>query len=1387
MPRPVRDSRLSALLEHLTKISSATTFGDICREACQIAVELIGADRSTFVLFDESLISGRILAEYCSDSLPREYKTIDDELTIPLVGVPEEERLLQQKQVIRCSQVEALTDGVFKTNLLKRGVKSVLIVPVISVSRIWGSFSLDSVAQHREFSTEAEELSRMLSSQIVNAMNNFEAQYKSTLLARLDDCLTSLRGVEGDVKSRATLVELALRLCEWKDSALYQYSKDSNELRYIAGNGGNLPRVSFTSDEVPWMWRCLDSDTHYVIYNEGTHAQLFKDDGVLSNYRTVAGLKVVCFDNVDSLLLIADDDPHRMFSKVEVDYLHRFVCRATEVFERLDLWESVWERLNLEFLHLLGPGPTNEREFGQLLHVFLTMLTARFGLKFNRAMLFTLSEDRTHLLPRMGIGHFNRSLWEEDCARGADNHTNELQGWLPSAKLWDPTPLEEMLRGELPIPLSFNSKTAFEEVLETCREVLLPIERITDLPGRILTMLSPTRPVLIAPLYTGAEVLGLVLVDKEFTGHQISSRDVLLLNIFCKQVAISISSFMRPSRLVGSLDALFQEINHQVTEAEFQGGQQDALLQRILESSQKAFHASSVALCITDSRGNRTSRGAKLDFSASTRANSIGGRVLRTGIVEIAEDLRSDGCDFDEGLRKLGAKAVICLPFFLQRRVIGVMWILYSSRVGWSRWDHASLQRFSTEVSLLYENWLGVNSLARQRRTMREIANAESFGEACRILVRQVKKIFGARTATLWPYDVRKRAFIVDGVQHVGFKERLPAPTPNGITYRLLHSQDVLSIEDINDPAVFTNVGALTRKFLQRNDVIGVQGIAVYAGDEPIAVLYVGYGESQRFGFERLRLLADFARDAAIVLRAARQKDAQRHAIKAASAMSNALTLGNLRDVLEAISRDTFHALRCDSLMIFEYDEQRQYLTLSPMEGYNTRVCTPMVLLLSKVFGPEDEIVAINETRRQQFEVLLPDAKEFGVIIAVRLRYAGRVVGMISVLFRAELQDREIDTVLELVRLIANHASVAIGTAARLNALGKLSTELLGCESPKFIQQSAVATVVNELRPDYCSLVFKEGMHLRCVAQHNWGPEVFTEIVEPGGDSHAGFVIQRRKPAIFYRREEIQSNPELKGLNLPTRVMIANIVSGIGVPIEEDGEIKGAMLAHTITPRRFTAEDVGFLSLVANELMIAYRSARRLVRSEAHYEAARWIAQMSPSEQRESVIESLLNLVWKNIKDEGENSKLAFASIEIGGDYKFVRSRGEPTTSRFRSVPIHNAGDDLGTLSLQTLPNRELDNEDNDILVGIASLIGLALVQCEQHSVSRSRMAEVIAEVDNEVKRVRETLSRQLSTRATEESSARQTILLGAVERCSRVIEVIQSVSFRKQSSSIQF
>jgi GAF domain-containing protein len=157
---------LQAVLRLSTTINSSLELEQILNAACQAAVELMEVDHSGLVLFDANLERGEVRAEYPPDLGAKGLK-------IQVYGVPAEERLLVSNEPVQFEDIENEPSlGPVREVLLGLGIRSILIVPVISKGRLLGSFSLDSLDGTRRFTEEEIEICKVFASQVAVAIDN---------------------------------------------------------------------------------------------------------------------------------------------------------------------------------------------------------------------------------------------------------------------------------------------------------------------------------------------------------------------------------------------------------------------------------------------------------------------------------------------------------------------------------------------------------------------------------------------------------------------------------------------------------------------------------------------------------------------------------------------------------------------------------------------------------------------------------------------------------------------------------------------------------------------------------------------------------------------------------------------------------------------------------------------------------------------------------------------------------------------------------------------------------------------------------------------------------------------------------------------------------------
>lgn len=213
-----------------TAISSTLDRNEILRRACQAAVELFGVEHSGLVEFAEGYENGKVVVEFPDKG------TLGT--VIQVRGVPPEERLVYQQEVLNIPDVAAEHSlGSVRDTLLRFGIQSILIVPVVLQDKVVASFSLDVMERKRTFYPNEIELCKSLANQVAVAINNARL-YEETREGR--DYLHSLYQATTEIISPRepkdvlqNIVETACRTTRaWRAAALLV--GDSEHPRAIA-------------------------------------------------------------------------------------------------------------------------------------------------------------------------------------------------------------------------------------------------------------------------------------------------------------------------------------------------------------------------------------------------------------------------------------------------------------------------------------------------------------------------------------------------------------------------------------------------------------------------------------------------------------------------------------------------------------------------------------------------------------------------------------------------------------------------------------------------------------------------------------------------------------------------------------------------------------------------------------------------------------------------------------------------------------------------------------------------------------------------------------------------------------------------------------------------
>jgi PAS domain S-box-containing protein len=170
-------------------------------------------------------------------------------------------------------------------------------------------------------------------------------------------------------------------------------------------------------------------------------------------------------------------------------------------------------------------------------------------------------------------------------------------------------------------------------------------------------------------------------------------------------------------------------------------------------------------------------------------------------------------------------------------------------------------------------------------------------------------------------------------------------------------------------------------------------------------------------------------------------------------------------------------------------------------------------------------------------------------------------------------------------------------------AVAELGTRALGTYDLQSLMDEAVASLAEVLRVEYAKVLEHLPGGERLLLRSGVGWEeglVGRATVGAGRDSQAGYTLLSEEPVVV---EDLGSEARFAG---PSLLRDHAVVSGMSVVIRGRKQPFGVLGAHTKQPRTFTADDVNFLSAIANVLAAAIEresAAAELRASEQRFRA----------------------------------------------------------------------------------------------------------------------------------------------------------------------------------------
>lgn len=340
-------SALLRLTDIATKISEAQSITEVMQISCIAAVDLFGVDHSGFVEFDDNQASGWAVAEY------PEYGSTGT--AIPVAGIPAEEQVVLKGEWFLSNdtaQDEQL--GVIRDHLVSKGIRSILIMPVLVGNKVTASFSLDTINRKISFEDETITLCQALADMVGVAIKNIRRQEEVEYLRKAMNAVQQIssRSITGKVRDTLqAIVDLACKNLEADLATLYTYDEHQHRFRIGVGSGhseGSMADPKNITEEST-LYRLLNCDGFEKTEDAPNHL-IFRGGFVdKENIQSTFGMKIMSDGHPVGVMFINFRKRHpkpKYFREEEINTYIEFGNQAAIIIRNAQLQQENRKRLN---------------------------------------------------------------------------------------------------------------------------------------------------------------------------------------------------------------------------------------------------------------------------------------------------------------------------------------------------------------------------------------------------------------------------------------------------------------------------------------------------------------------------------------------------------------------------------------------------------------------------------------------------------------------------------------------------------------------------------------------------------------------------------------------------------------------------------------------------------------------------------------------------------------------------------------------------------------------------------------------------------------------------------------------------------------------------------
>jgi GAF domain-containing protein len=921
--RPSQPADAPAAVDALTTSPSSASLSldldEILSATCKFVVDLLNVDHSGLMVFDAYYGSGHVISEYPHIGTKG--------LTIPLRGVPTEERMIDLKEPIVVPDISIDSSFTPVSDILRQhSIQSVLIVPLISKGRLLGSLGLDMIGEMHRFTPDEIQLCEVFAKQAAAVIELYEQnKQRADQLTAIQSTVLAVNTKEDLRSILDTLTSQAVRFLGAKDGGVSQFYPERGELTVIAD----------------YKYPHFIGKT--IRMEEGLAGHVIRDDltsKAVEDYNNWSGQAPV-------------------FAK-------------TERFGAVLMVNLKWQN------HTVGVMYINAEcghQFPDELSPLLSLLTATAA----------MAMANSHLLQEVEIERMRvRSTYEAggalttmtDAGQALQNIANralEISGaeWVRLMLIDESGPRNNFVAARdgklLPTENRVRTNGISMRVLRTGEPRRIPDVDKVDEPLNPAMIKEGSHAALCLPLSCGERRLGVIWFHysrpREFSGD-----DEERLAGYLSQAIVSYDNARQMELQLEPLWLATEGVTAAATTKE--------VLERIVTSAREILHADCAILWLYPDADNEPPQNLLVRDAITAGVDE----ALRKEVIDLSIPVgeitrgavreRWVGIpDIDEPtpttlpavslnlLRRLGAKSFEGLGLVVAGEELGVLYLVYKSQRDFRLDETRRARTFATHAALALKKFKLADQVTRAHRAAQKVTELTILGdmqETLESVADNTKEVLGCDAVTLFVYDESTDRILplttMRGVRHERNVNHCEDAPRDSIVYLMLDYRDepCYCVRDVSEDLLFSD-----RPFIEREEIKSVCAIPLKVGGNRVGVMFINYRTRHRFTKDELDIITLFANQAAVAIRnnllykeQKKRLDEQRLLVELSEQLLGA---DRLEQTLELGVRYAVDSLKADFVAIVLPDEGR--LKIAHGEGWT-----------------EDEIKAYERARTKTYQ-----------------------------------------------------------------------------------------------------------------------------------------------------------------------------------------------------------------------------------------------------------------------------------------------------------------------------------------------------------------------------------------------------------------------------------